>query len=165
MDCVVHVACVCLLTYNTCCNGIYTAALDRDVSSVGEGFVGDGEVCDCVVSRELDHAMLRRLEKRILVGLPTTEARHVMFEHHLPPLICTSDCNGFELTSQLDYQALAQVTHALHSVSLSVCLSHHLSCFSIIYCRSFCTSDCNGFELTSQLDCDTLAHFTTPGLF
>ena len=53
--------------------------------------------------------MLRRLEKRILVGLPTMEARHVMFMHHLPSVICTTDSNGFELTSDLDYHALAQV--------------------------------------------------------
>ena len=59
--------------------------------------------------RELDHAMLRRLEKRILVGLPTSEARRVMFEHHLPPVICTTDSNGFELTSDLCYEALAEV--------------------------------------------------------
>ena len=63
--------------------------------------------------RELDHAMLRRLEKRILVGLPTADARHHMFMHHLPPVICTTDCNGFDLTSDLEYDALAQVTHAL----------------------------------------------------
>ena len=53
--------------------------------------------------------MLRRLEKRILVGLPTTEARRVMFMHLLPPIICTTDSNGFDLTSDLDYNALAQV--------------------------------------------------------
>jgi len=53
--------------------------------------------------------MLRRLEKRILVGLPTTEARHVMFMHHLPPVICTMDSNGFDLTSDLEYESLAEV--------------------------------------------------------
>jgi len=57
--------------------------------------------------------MLRRLEKRILVGLPTAEARHVMFMHHLPPTICTTDSNGFELSSDLDYSALAQVAISL----------------------------------------------------
>jgi len=59
---------------------------------------------------ELDHAMLRRLEKRILVGLPTSEARHVMFQHHLPQVICTPDSNGFYLTSDLNYESLAQAT-------------------------------------------------------
>jgi len=55
--------------------------------------------------------MLRRLEKRILVDLPTTEARCAMFTHHLPAVICTTDSNGFELTSDLDYDTLAQVMH------------------------------------------------------
>ena len=55
--------------------------------------------------------MLRRLEKRILVGLPTLEARHFMFMHHLPPVICTAESNGFHLASDLDYQALAEVTN------------------------------------------------------
>uniref|UniRef100_A0A8C6SFG8 Katanin p60 ATPase-containing subunit A-like 2 n=1 Tax=Neogobius melanostomus TaxID=47308 RepID=A0A8C6SFG8_9GOBI len=34
---------------------------------------------------ELDHAMLRRLEKRILVGLPSSPARQAMISHWLPP--------------------------------------------------------------------------------
>ena len=57
--------------------------------------------------------MLRRLEKRILVGLPTTDARRVMFMHHLPPVIFTADCNGFELASDVDYSALAEVVLVL----------------------------------------------------
>uniref|UniRef100_A0A3B3VXT7 Katanin p60 ATPase-containing subunit A-like 2 n=1 Tax=Poecilia latipinna TaxID=48699 RepID=A0A3B3VXT7_9TELE len=35
---------------------------------------------------ELDHGMLRRLEKRILVGLPSSPARQAMISHWLPPL-------------------------------------------------------------------------------
>ncbi|KAK7896428.1 hypothetical protein WMY93_021753 [Mugilogobius chulae] len=60
-----------------------------------------------VIERELDHAMLRRLEKRILVGLPSAPARQAMVSHCLPPLSCTHA--GVELRTELDYEALAQV--------------------------------------------------------
>ncbi|GFO36468.1 katanin p60 ATPase-containing subunit a-like 2, partial [Plakobranchus ocellatus] len=55
---------------------------------------------------ELDHAMLRRLEKRILVDLPTYEARRAMFQHHLPPVVSSKE-GGLELMSELDYDVLA----------------------------------------------------------
>uniref|UniRef100_A0A669DG38 Katanin p60 ATPase-containing subunit A-like 2 n=1 Tax=Oreochromis niloticus TaxID=8128 RepID=A0A669DG38_ORENI len=54
---------------------------------------------------ELDHAMLRRLEKRILVSLPSSPARQAMISHWLPPLSCTG---GVELHTVLDYEALAK---------------------------------------------------------
>ncbi|CAL1539667.1 unnamed protein product [Lymnaea stagnalis] len=58
---------------------------------------------------ELDHAMLRRLEKRILVDLPTQEARRAMFKHHLPPVV-SSKTGGLELLAELDYDLLAGKT-------------------------------------------------------
>lgn len=66
----------------------------------------------CVIisfTRELDHAMLRRLEKRILVDLPTEEAREAMFRHHLPTLI-TPESHGLELRAELDYKTVAKVS-------------------------------------------------------
>ncbi|XP_029372065.1 katanin p60 ATPase-containing subunit A-like 2 [Echeneis naucrates] len=54
---------------------------------------------------ELDHAMLRRLEKRILVSLPQSQARQAMISHWLPPLTSTG---GVELRTDLDYETLAE---------------------------------------------------------
>ncbi|KAI4882738.1 hypothetical protein NFI96_028545 [Prochilodus magdalenae] len=56
---------------------------------------------------ELDHAMLRRLEKRILVGLPSGPARKAMINHWLPPV---SNTGGVELRTELAYDILAQET-------------------------------------------------------
>ncbi|NXP19720.1 KATL2 protein, partial [Scytalopus superciliaris] len=56
---------------------------------------------------ELDSAMLRRLEKRILVDLPSKEARQVMIQHWLPPL---SHSGGVKLRTDLDYSLLSQET-------------------------------------------------------
>uniref|UniRef100_G1MZ41 Katanin p60 ATPase-containing subunit A-like 2 n=1 Tax=Meleagris gallopavo TaxID=9103 RepID=G1MZ41_MELGA len=56
---------------------------------------------------ELDSAMLRRLEKRILVDLPNQEARQAMIQHWLPPL---SNSGGVELRTDLDYSLLGQET-------------------------------------------------------
>ncbi|XP_066507106.1 katanin p60 ATPase-containing subunit A-like 2 isoform X2 [Hoplias malabaricus] len=56
---------------------------------------------------ELDHAMLRRLEKRILVGLPSGPARKAMIQHWLPTVSRTGEV---ELRTELAYDILAQET-------------------------------------------------------
>nr|XP_020841439.1 katanin p60 ATPase-containing subunit A-like 2 isoform X7 [Phascolarctos cinereus] len=56
---------------------------------------------------DLDCAMLRRLEKRILVDLPNKEARQAMIRHWLPAM---SNSGGIELRADLDYGLLSQET-------------------------------------------------------
>ena len=52
--------------------------------------------------------MLRRLEKRVLVDLPTKEARKAMFQQFLPPTVIR-ESNGLVLLSDLDYTRLSDV--------------------------------------------------------
>ena len=52
--------------------------------------------------------MLRRLEKRVLVDLPSKEARQAMFQQFLPPTVIREN-NGLVLFSDLDYVRLSNV--------------------------------------------------------
>ena len=69
--------------------------------------------------------MLRRLEKRILVDLPTYEARKAMFKHHLPRIVNPSE-GGLELLSDLDYDLLALVY-----ILITLLASFHICVFVI----------------------------------
>ena len=51
--------------------------------------------------------MLRRLEKRILVDLPSQEAREAMIHHWLPPV---SRSSALELRADLEYSLLSRVS-------------------------------------------------------
>lgn len=53
--------------------------------------------------------MLRRLDKRILVDLPTPPARQAMISHWLPPVSSSAPTGGVELRTELDYEVLATV--------------------------------------------------------
>ena len=54
---------------------------------------------------ELDMALLRRLEKRILVPLPGEDAREAMLKHHLPPGPANS---GKRAEESVDFNAFAE---------------------------------------------------------
>ena len=69
---------------------------------------------------ELDPAMLRRLEKRILVDLPTREAREHMIRHHLPEVVQEGVEGGFELKADLDYALLAGATQGYSGSDLQL---------------------------------------------
>jgi katanin p60 ATPase-containing subunit A1 len=56
--------------------------------------------------------MLRRLEKRVLVDLPSKEAREAMFQQFLPPTVIREN-NGLVLFSDLDYVQLSKVYFSL----------------------------------------------------
>ena len=66
---------------------------------------------------ELDQAMLRRLEKRILVDLPTHEARKCMVEKFLPR--CNSE-GGLVIKTELDYDLIAEKTEGYSGSDLKL---------------------------------------------
>ncbi|KAL1139684.1 hypothetical protein AAG570_006662, partial [Ranatra chinensis] len=63
---------------------------------------------------ELDPAMLRRFEKRILVDVPNIQARKMMFQECLPKIIIEKPA----LTSNLDYDTLSMVVTLFISTNL-----------------------------------------------
>ncbi|XP_045603188.1 katanin p60 ATPase-containing subunit A-like 2 [Procambarus clarkii] len=83
---------------------------------------------------QLDPAMLRRLEKRILVPLPGLEAREAMFKHHLPDVIPDLEEAGHAITTHLDYKKLAQLSDGYSGSDLQVvCREAAMSCLRKVF--------------------------------
>lgn len=62
---------------------------------------------------ELDMALLRRLEKRILVTLPTAEARAQMISANLPPKMCVDAFPYAQFAESLTVSCLSSVSPIL----------------------------------------------------
>ncbi|KAM7533862.1 hypothetical protein Aperf_G00000108347 [Anoplocephala perfoliata] len=81
---------------------------------------------------ELDHAMLRRLEKRILVDLPCFEARKKMFENLLPKK--SSNSGMPRLTVQVDYHRMAELTDGYSGADIRlVCKEVAMNCVRKVF--------------------------------
>ncbi|KAK4287996.1 hypothetical protein Pmani_038947 [Petrolisthes manimaculis] len=83
---------------------------------------------------QLDPAMLRRLEKRILVPLPGSEARKAMFRHHLPELITDLEEAGHAIPTNLDYGRLSELTEGYSGSDLQVaCREAAMGCLRKVF--------------------------------
>ncbi|KAK7084357.1 Katanin p60 ATPase-containing subunit A-like 2, partial [Halocaridina rubra] len=83
---------------------------------------------------QLDPAMLRRLEKRILVPLPGMEARESMFRHHLPETISDLEASGHSIQTHLDYEKLAQISEGYSGSDLQVvCREAAMGCLRKVF--------------------------------
>ncbi|CAL4059946.1 unnamed protein product, partial [Meganyctiphanes norvegica] len=83
---------------------------------------------------ELDPAMLRRLEKRIIVPLPSQEARKAMFEYHLPAEIEDLQEAGHSISAHLDYDKLGQMSEGYSGSDLKVvCREAAMGCLRKVF--------------------------------
>ncbi|XP_068200911.1 katanin p60 ATPase-containing subunit A-like 2 isoform X1 [Palaemon carinicauda] len=83
---------------------------------------------------QLDPAMLRRLEKRILVPLPGMEARESMIRHHLPEIIPDLEASGHSIYTHLDYEKLAQMSEGYSGSDIRVvCREAAMGCLRKIF--------------------------------
>ncbi|XP_045103131.1 katanin p60 ATPase-containing subunit A-like 2 [Portunus trituberculatus] len=83
---------------------------------------------------QLDPAMLRRLEKRILVPLPGKEAREAMFRHHLPESITDLEEVGHTISTHLEYDKLAKISEGYSGSDLQVaCREASMGCLRKVF--------------------------------
>jgi SpoVK/Ycf46/Vps4 family AAA+-type ATPase len=82
-------------------------------ASIGSSNGSDGQVFVMAASNlpwDLDVAVLRRLEKRVLVPLPSVDAREAMFRKHL----------GDRSAPQMDFAAVAQQTEGYSGADIEL---------------------------------------------
>ncbi|XP_076064208.1 katanin p60 ATPase-containing subunit A-like 2 [Oratosquilla oratoria] len=83
---------------------------------------------------ELDPAMLRRLEKRILVPLPSVAARESMFKHHLPEVLHDLQEAGHEVHTHLEYHQLASISDGYSGSDIKVvCKEAAMTCLRKVF--------------------------------
>lgn len=76
---------------------------------------------------ELDQAILRRLEKRILIPLPSQQERVILFRKFLPPVIHYNEV--LSAATQLDYEELAKATTHYSAADIELlCKETKMSC-------------------------------------
>jgi katanin p60 ATPase-containing subunit A1 len=68
---------------------------------------------------ELDIALLRRLEKRVLVSLPSLEAREMMFRKHLGDRCVTYNADN-ELQHAIDFHEIATLTEGYSGADIEL---------------------------------------------
>jgi len=94
----------------------------------------------------LDIAMLRRLEKRIFVDLPSFEARKSLFTHYL------KDGNAIKISREIDYELLSNLTKGysgsdVYMVCREAAMTTLRKVFNVLECESEDITDLDSIEL------------------
>jgi katanin p60 ATPase-containing subunit A1 len=94
----------------------------------------------------LDIAMLRRLEKRIFVDLPSFEARKSLFTHYL------KDGNAIKISREIDYELLSNLTKGysgsdVYMVCREAAMTTLRKIFNVLECESEDITDLDSIKL------------------
>ncbi|XP_054715524.1 katanin p60 ATPase-containing subunit A-like 2 [Uloborus diversus] len=82
---------------------------------------------------ELDHAMLRRLEKRVFISPPNEESRILLFKKFLPPNIEIT--KNVAIKTNLDYKILADTTTNYSAADIEIVSKEtKMSCIRHVLC-------------------------------